>query len=87
MAPAASQLGTIMSVSTQIAVRLPDDLAAWIDEQVAAGAASRAAVTATALRRYRRQLEAEHDAQVYRATGGYPDLAGMHESREHPELD
>ena len=66
------------TVSTQIAVRLPDDLVAWIDEQVGAGAGSRAAVATKALRRYRRQLEAEHDAEIYRATGGYPDLDAMH---------
>jgi len=82
-----SQIGTIMTVSTQIAVRLPDSLVAWIDEQVAAGGRSRAAVTAKALRRYQRQVAAERDAQIYLEAGGYPDLEGMHEGRAHPELD
>ncbi|MDT0202935.1 ribbon-helix-helix domain-containing protein [Nocardioides sp. AE5] len=75
-------------MSTQIAVRLPDDLVEWIDDLVRSGAGSRAAVTAKALRRYRRQLEAEHDAAVYRDQGGYPDLeewAGQ--SRTFPEID
>jgi Arc/MetJ-type ribon-helix-helix transcriptional regulator len=75
----------MMSVSTQIAVRLPDALVAWIDEQVAAGGGSRAAVTTKALRRYQRQLAAEQDARIYRETGGYPDLEGMHEGRTFPE--
>jgi Arc/MetJ-type ribon-helix-helix transcriptional regulator len=77
-----------MTVSTQIAVRLPDDLVAWIDEQVSAGEASRAAITAKALRRYQRQVNAERDAQIYRETGGYPDLyewAGT--DRTYPRLD
>lgn len=77
-----------MIVSIQIAVRLPDDLVAWIDEQVSAGAGSRAAVASKALRRYRRQLQAEHDAQTYLETDGYPDLyewAGA--ERAYPELD
>lgn len=63
-----------MSVSTQIAVRLPDDLVAYVDELVQAGEPSRAAVVGKALRRYRRQLLAERDAEIYRGTGGYPDL-------------
>lgn len=75
----ASQIGTIEDVSTQIAVRLPDDLVAWIDAQVSAGAASRASVTAKALQRYRRQVEAERDAEIYRTAGGYPDLERLHE--------
>ncbi|WP_110207509.1 ribbon-helix-helix domain-containing protein [Nocardioides daejeonensis] len=74
-------------MSTQIAVRLPDSLVAWIDEQVAAGGRSRAAVTAKALRRYQRQLAAERDAQIYLETGGYPDLEGMHEGRVDLDLD
>lgn len=82
-----SQIGTIMPVSTQIAVRLPDALVAWIDQQVADGGGSRAAVTTRALRRYQRAVTAERDAEIYRRTGGYPDLAGMHEGRAHPDLD
>ncbi|WP_141007631.1 ribbon-helix-helix domain-containing protein [Nocardioides humi] len=56
-------------MSTQIAVRLPDDLVAWIDQQVAEGGGSRAAVTTTALRRYQRQVGAARDAEIYRETG------------------
>lgn len=61
-----SQIGTIGSMSTQIALRLPDELVAWIDEQVAAGGGSRAAVATRALRRYQRQVAAERDAEIYR---------------------
>lgn len=75
-----------MIVTTRIAVRLPDDLGAWIDKQVATGGGSRAAVATKALRRYHRQLGADRDAQIYRETGGYPDLEGMHESRDLSEL-
>lgn len=76
-----------MSVSTQIAVRLPDDLVAWIDEQVMAGAGSRASVATKALRRYQRQLSAERDAEIYRQTGGYPDLREWAGARAFPDLD
>lgn len=76
-----------MAVSTQIAVRLPDDLVAWIDRQVAEGERSRAAVATKALRRYRRSLEAEADAAVYRETGDYPDFEGMYEPGEYPAID
>jgi len=77
-----------MTVSTQIAVRLPDSLVAWVDEQVAHSGGSRAAVTTKALRRYQRQLAAERDAQIYLENGGYPDLeAWVGSSRTYPELD
>jgi len=77
-----------MTVSTQIAVRLPDSLVAWIDEQVAGGGGSRAAVTTKALRRYQRQLAAERDAQIYLEKGGYPDLEEWAGSgRAYPEID
>jgi Arc/MetJ-type ribon-helix-helix transcriptional regulator len=33
----ASQTGTIGPVSTQIAVRLPDELVAYVDQAIAAG--------------------------------------------------
>jgi Arc/MetJ-type ribon-helix-helix transcriptional regulator len=52
-------------MSTQIAVRLPDDLVAFVDELVRHGdAPSRAAVVARALRRERRQAAAARDAAI-----------------------
>lgn len=82
-----SQIGTIVTVSTQIAVRLPDDMVAYVDELVAAGEPSRAAVVTKALVRYRRQLQAEQDAAVYRETGGYPELEEWVGDRTIPPLD
>lgn len=75
-----------MFVSTQIAVRLPDDLVAYVDELVSAGEPSRAAVVTKALKRYRRQLLAERDAEIYASQGGYPDLEGW-SVRPIPEPD
>ncbi|MFV2021123.1 ribbon-helix-helix domain-containing protein [Micromonospora sp. LOL_023] len=52
-------------MSTQIAVRLPDDLVEFVDELVRdGGAPSRAAVVARALRRERRQTAAARDAAI-----------------------
>ncbi len=54
-------------MSTQIAVRLPDEMVAFLDRLVAAGdAPSRAALVASALEREMRRLVAEQDAQVLR---------------------
>jgi Arc/MetJ-type ribon-helix-helix transcriptional regulator len=60
-------------MSTQIAVRLSDELVAFVDGQVQSGSAtSRAAVVAHALERERRRLAAERDAAIYSA-GSAPD--------------
>ena len=57
-------------MSTQIAVRLPDEMVAFLDRIVASGEApSRAALVATALEREMRRLAAEHDAQLLRKNG------------------
>jgi Arc/MetJ-type ribon-helix-helix transcriptional regulator len=67
-------------MSTQIAVRLPDDLVAFVDGQVTSGSASsRAAVVARALERERRRATAERDAAIYAAgveSHDLDDLAG-----------
>jgi Arc/MetJ-type ribon-helix-helix transcriptional regulator len=56
-------------MTIQIAVRLPDDIVAFVDEQVSSGAAtSRAAVVARALERERRREAAERDAGIYADT-------------------
>lgn len=53
-------------MTIQIAVRLPDDIIEFVDQQVANGAAaSRAAVVTRALEHERRRLIAEKDAQIY----------------------
>jgi Arc/MetJ-type ribon-helix-helix transcriptional regulator len=65
-------------MTTQITVRLPDDAVAFIDAQVALGAAaSRAALVARAIERERRTLAAERDAAIYAASADDADLASF----------
>lgn len=62
-------------MSTQIAVRLPDEMVAFLDRTVASGqAASRAAIVASAVEREMRRLLAEHDAHLLRRHGSTDDL-------------
>jgi Arc/MetJ-type ribon-helix-helix transcriptional regulator len=62
-------------MTIQIAVRLPDDIVAFVDEQVSSGAASsRAAVVARALEHERRREAAERDAAIYAANAAPGDL-------------
>ena len=62
----------------QIAVRLPDELVAFLDEQVAKGAAaSRAALVATALEREMRRVVAQHDAAILQRVGAADDLDAL----------
>ena len=62
-------------MSTQIAVRLPDEMVAFLDRVVATGKApSRAAIVASAVEREMRRLAAEQDAQILLAQGAADDL-------------
>lgn len=62
-------------MSTQIAVRLPDEMVAFLDQAVAAGTApSRAALVASALEREMRRLAAVRDAEILRERGAADDL-------------
>jgi Arc/MetJ-type ribon-helix-helix transcriptional regulator len=62
-------------MSTQIAVRLPDALVAFLDRSVAAGRApSRAALVASAVEREMRRQAAEQDAVVLSKKGAADDL-------------
>jgi Arc/MetJ-type ribon-helix-helix transcriptional regulator len=61
-------------MSTQIAVRLPDELVEYVDNLVREGAGSRAAVVARALSLYRQQLRGEHDARILEESGDYDDF-------------
>jgi Arc/MetJ-type ribon-helix-helix transcriptional regulator len=61
-------------MSTQIAVRLPDELVAYVDSLVSEGAGSRAAVVARALNLYRQQLSGERDARILEESGDYDDF-------------
>lgn len=62
-------------MSTQIAVRLPDEMVAFLDRAVAAGEApSRAALVTSVLEREMRRLVAERDARILGAKGAADDL-------------
>jgi Arc/MetJ-type ribon-helix-helix transcriptional regulator len=65
-------------VSTQIAIRLPDNMVAFLDHLVAEKrAASRAEVVVRALERERCREIASRDAAVLTESGEDPDLAGL----------
>lgn len=62
-------------MSTQIAVRLPDDMVAFLDRAVSTGAASsRAALVARAVEREMRRQAAEQDAAILREHGPDDEL-------------
>jgi Arc/MetJ-type ribon-helix-helix transcriptional regulator len=64
-------------VTTQIAVRLPDDLVTYVDQLVRDGAGSRAAVLTRALTMYRQHVTAERDAHILEEQGDYDDFDGL----------
>lgn len=65
-------------MSTQIAVRLPDALVAFLDDSVAQGlTASRAALVTAALEREMRVQAAQRDAEILRASGAADDLDAL----------
>ena len=65
----------IHCMSTQITVRLPDEMVAFLDRAVASGqASSRAAIVASAVEREMRRLLAEQDAHALRQQGSSDDL-------------
>lgn len=77
-------------MSTQIAVRLPDEHVAYIDSQVAAGrASSRADLIAKLLVRERRRQRALDDLEKMKAAGltGNPDLAEVPTATSRRALD
>lgn len=67
-------------MTTQIAVRLPDELVEFVDDVVSSGAQrSRAAVVTRALERERRRAIAARDAEILARMGPDPDLTGLAE--------
>lgn len=74
---------------TQIAVRLPDEMVAFLDRTVAAGKApSRAALVAAAVEREMRRQAAEQDVQVLRERGPADDLDDLVQwTSSHLELE
>ncbi|MFY2861320.1 YlcI/YnfO family protein [Mycobacterium sp. THU-M104] len=87
----AYQTGTICAVSIQIAVRLPDEIVAFIDGEVRGQhARSRAAVVVRALERERRRRLAERDAEILAASTSMPsDLDALtgHSARTILDID
>jgi Arc/MetJ-type ribon-helix-helix transcriptional regulator len=62
-------------MSTQIAIRLPDELVEFLDDLVKSGrATSRAAAVARALERERRRQTAERDAAILARSGADADM-------------
>lgn len=62
-------------MTTQIAVRLPDEMVRFLDQSVATGKApSRAALVAAALEREMRLQAAQQDAQTLKKKGTADDL-------------
>lgn len=78
-------------MSIQIAVRLPDELVAFVDGLVSRGdAPSRAAVVSRALERERRRASAERDAAILAKAGpdaGLDALAAFAGATSMDELD
>lgn len=65
-------------MSTQIAVRLPDDMVEFVDHLVATGrGSSRASVIMRALERERRHEIAIQDAAIYARSGEDSDMADL----------
>jgi Arc/MetJ-type ribon-helix-helix transcriptional regulator len=77
------------SMTTQIAVRLPDEMVAFLDRTVATGkASSRAALVAAAVEREMRRQAAEQDAQALRQHGADDDLDDLVQwSNTHIEVE
>lgn len=76
-------------MSKQIAVRLADDLVAFVDDIVGSGQEpSRAAVVTRALDRERRRLVAARDASILARAGQDPELVGLaeHAAGIQPDL-
>ncbi len=67
-------------MTKQIAVRLPEELADFIDSEVGEGrAASRATIVIRALERERRRARAARDVAILVASGPHPDWGGLAE--------
>jgi len=65
-------------MSTQIAIRLPEQMVAFLDKAVSEGkAASRAALVGVALEREMRRQAAEHDAEILSRQGPADELDAL----------
>lgn len=76
------------AMSKQIAVRLPDEIASFVDSEVVAGRApSRAAVVTRALERERRRRLALADVEILKRVSGGDDLDGLAEHAARLPID
>lgn len=65
----------LANMTTQIAVRLPDEMVRFLDRSVASGhAPSRAALVAAAVEREMRLRAAQQDAEILAENGAADDL-------------
>ncbi|WP_280264991.1 antitoxin [Nocardia wallacei] len=65
-------------MSTQITIRLPDEMVTYLDNAVSSGQApSRAAIVTQALERDRLRRAAERDAEILAAAGTDPDMDAL----------
>lgn len=77
-------------MTVQMTVRIPDDLAAFVDAQVTAGTApSRAVAVAEALRHERRRQEQQREIAILIATEPDPESMAIAEwaSKNVPPID
>lgn len=76
-------------MSTQIAVRLPDDMVAFLDRTVAAGKApSRASLVTAAVEREMRRQAADEDARILQQQGSADDLDDLVRwTAAHPRVE
>ena len=77
-------------MTTQIAIRLDDDLVEYLDRKTSSGEAeSRAAVVRVALRRLIREEAHRRDAEIYAREGSDPDLLALTSAAaaQLPDLD
>lgn len=62
-------------MTTQIAVRIPDEMVEFLDQTVASGrASSRAEIVVAAVEREMRRQAAQKDAEILAETGASDDL-------------
>lgn len=75
-------------MSKQIAIRLPEDIVAFVDALVREGkAGSRAIVVTRALERERRRSIAARDAEILARAGGDAEMDSLAEHVAHAPLD
>jgi predicted transcriptional regulator len=74
-------------MSKQIAVRLPDELVAFVDDLATREAVSRAAIVTRALERERRRAVAARDVEILISHGTASDLHGLAEHLAGQPID